>query len=245
MKAMILAAGLGTRLKPWTDLHPKALAEVEGKPVLGRLIDKLVKYGFFDVTVNIHHFGEQIIDYIKTNELGADIKISDERDELLDTGGGLVRASGLLRSSAGPILVHNVDILSNQDLNELMAAHKENGYDITLLTSDRASSRRLIFDKDGQLRGWHDTEKEKFRPDNFVYSRNMVEVAFSGIYIIEQRVLDDLRKYSEEIGKDAFPIMDYLLSWRENIVIGNYNNPALHLLDIGKPESLAQAKDYI
>ena len=122
MKAMILAAGLGTRLKPWTLTHPKALVPVGGVPMLERVIRKLEKEGFNDIVVNIHHFGEQIIDFLKSRQWQAHISISDERGELLDTGGGISRASGFLGANSQPFLVHNVDILSSADLSWVMRA---------------------------------------------------------------------------------------------------------------------------
>lgn len=123
MKAMILAAGLGTRLRPWTLQHPKALVPVGGIPMLHRVITSLTAQGFDDITVNIHHFGQQIIDFLNSKEYGTRINISDERGHLLDTGGGIVHASKFLCADAEPFLVHNVDILSDADLCGLMKAH--------------------------------------------------------------------------------------------------------------------------
>ena len=146
---MILAAGLGTRLKPWTLEHPKALVPVDGIPMLERVILKLKSQGFDEIVVNVHHFAGQITDFLDSKDFGIKISISDERGGLLDTGGGLVHARHLLEGE--PFLVHNVDILSNADLSALMHFHESEGNDVTLLTSDRKSSRKLLFDEDGSL----------------------------------------------------------------------------------------------
>ena len=187
---MILAAGLGTRLRPWTLAHPKALVPVGGVPMLERVIISLRNQGYDEMVVNIHHFGEQIVEFVesKREELGVDIKISDERGCLLDTGGGIVAASDLLfGKDSSPVLIHNVDILSNADLNNLMKHHKEKGNDITLLTSDRESSRKLIFSPDGRLRGWHNLSTDEYRPADFHSVPGDSEMGFSGIYIYWKR----------------------------------------------------------
>lgn len=242
---MIMAAGLGTRLKPWTLSHPKALVPVEGVPVLERLILKLRDEGFEHIVVNVHHFSDQIKDFLASRDWGIDVRISDETDRLLDTGGALRKAYGLLSEDNGPVLVHNVDILSNQDLGELIMAHNATGADITLLTSDRNSSRRLLFDSDGYLRGWHNLKTGEYRPADIENAEDMVQDAFSGIYVISPKALADISEYGVRIGADKFPIMDYLLSAPEGIAIKRHFNLCLRLLDIGKPESLACANEYL
>ena len=143
---MIFAAGLGTRLKPLTDHTPKALVKVNGRPMLEHIILKLKASGFTEIVVNIHHFGEQIIDFLQANgNFGLNIHISDERDQLLDTGGGIKKASAFFQGNE-PFLVHNVDILSNTDLRNLYLHHLKEGSDATLLVSQRATSRYLLFD---------------------------------------------------------------------------------------------------
>ena len=140
MKAFILAAGFGTRLKPWTLEHPKALVPVHGVPMLRRVIDKLRGYGFDSLTVNVHHFADQIVDYIKEEGLEDLVKVSDESEGILDTGGGLLNAAPqLFVSDSDPVLVHNVDILSDAPLREIMARHELSGADISLVTSLRES----------------------------------------------------------------------------------------------------------
>ena len=244
MKAMILAAGLGTRLRPWTLAHPKALVPVGGVPMLERVIISLRNQGYDEMVVNIHHFGEQIVEFVesKREELGVDIKISDERGCLLDTGGGIVAAFDLLfGKDSSPVLIHNVDILSNDDLNILMKHHKEKGNDITLLTSDRESSRKLIFSPDGRLRGWHNLSTDEYRPADFLSEPGDSEMGFSGIYILEEEAVNKMNEYAFNLGKEAFPIMDFFLSECETLRIGEQFATDLRLIDIGKPASLKQA----
>lgn len=249
MKAMILAAGLGTRLKPWTMYHPKALVPVKGIPMLERVLRRLKEEGFGEVVVNIHHFGDQIIEYLENRREETDMKIaiSDERDSLLDTGGGLLAAGRILfKNNDNPFLVHNTDILSNADLRGLMEYHNEKGNDITLLTSDRDSSRKLIFDEDGILKGWHNLSTDEFRPAGFSPECSYHESAFSGIYIIGKKGMEKLEEYAEKIednekGKKVFPVMDFFLSSINDIKIGEFRSDALFLIDIGKPATLEQA----
>ena len=151
MKAMIFAAGLGTRLRPLTDHTPKALVPIAGKTMLERVILRLKDAGFNDITINIHHFGEQIIEFLRThNDFGATIHISDERDRLLDTGGGIKKARPFLDGNE-PFLVHNADIICDVDLAELYRHHRESNAEATLLVSERQTSRYLLLDDDNLL----------------------------------------------------------------------------------------------
>ncbi|MDE5869022.1 MAG: NTP transferase domain-containing protein [Muribaculaceae bacterium] len=249
MKAMILAAGLGTRLKPWTLQHPKALVPVGGVPMLERVINSLSDQGFSEILINIHHFGEQILDFLNRyqDKEKPEIKISDERDELLDTGGGLLEASKILFSvDDTPFLVHNVDILSNADLSSLMDAHLRSGNDVTMLTSGRESSRKLIFDDSHRLKGWHNLSTGEFKPSEYVVAEKDHEAAFSGIYIIGKKAVDLLKIYSEKIEKKSFPIMNFFLSNIESLKIGEFYASDLKLIDIGKPATLEKAnKEFI
>lgn len=249
MKAMILAAGLGTRLKPWTLEHPKALVPVGDVPMLERVIKSLEKQGYNDIVVNIHHFGEQILDFLEfyKSECSAEIMVSDEREELLDTGGGILAASELLFAvDKSPFLVHNVDILCNADLKGLMEEHVKRGHDVTMLTSGRESSRKLIFDINDKLVGWHNLSTDEYKPASYKLMPGDQEVAFSGIYIIGDRAIESLRLYSEKIEKRSFPIMDFFLFNLEELEIGEVYAPNLKLIDIGKPATLEQAnKEFI
>lgn len=242
MKAFILAAGLGTRLKPWTLEHPKALVPVGGVPMLERVLTSLEAQGFDDMVVNVHHFGEQIIEYIDCRKNNGRIEISDERESLLDTGGGILKASSLLFArNEEPFLVHNVDILSNADLIGLMKFHKESGNDVTLLTSGRESSRKLIFDRSGNLKGWHNLSTGEYKPQIYEVMKDDREAAFSGIYVMGKKAVENLRLFSVDTGKKSFPIMDFFLSNFDRIKIGEKYVRNLDLLDIGKPASKKQA----
>lgn len=252
MKAMILAAGLGTRLKPWTNEHPKALVPVNGDPMLKRVISKLLSQGFNEIILNVHHFADQIINYVSSNNLGVkSIKISNESDKLLDTGGGILKASSLFNNDN--ILIHNVDILSNADLSQLMKHHILNGNDVTLLTSNRDSSRKLIFDLNSNLIGWHNIKQNLYKPEalnddflaNSFKQNNYSEFAFSGIYVISPNVIPYLEDYSAKNNTDSFPIMDFLLTLPPQLKIKNFNHPELKLIDIGKPDALARAADLL
>lgn len=242
MKALILAAGLGTRLRPWTLSHPKALVPVGKRPMLRRVIDRLRSEGFDRIAVNVHHFSGQIVDFLKEYPAGRDIYISDESEALLDTGGALLHAAPFLASDSEPFLVHNVDILSDAPLREIMEIHHASGRDISLVTSDRDSSRKLIFTAQGDLRGWHNLKTGEYRPAGFRPEAGWHESAFSGIYAVNPRVISNLRIYSERIGSPAFPIMDYLLKNSNKENIGEIKLAKLDLIDIGKPYSLDEAE---
>ena len=174
MKAMIFAAGLGSRLKPLTDTMPKALVPVAGRPMLEHVILKLKASGFTEIVINIHHFGEQIIDFLKANnDFGLTLHISDERDLLLDTGGGIRKARRFFENSDEPFLVHNVDILSDMNLKELYDFHLRNGSVATLLASRRKTSRYLLFDVERRLRGWINKDTGQVRPEGFLYDESL------------------------------------------------------------------------
>lgn len=254
MKAMILAAGLGTRLKPWTLEHPKALVPVGGKPMLQRVFEKLSAQGFDDIVINVHHFSNQIIEFVddyKRECLNLKLAISDESERLLDTGGGLLHAGRLL-DDAENFLVHNVDILSNADLGKLMQMHIDSYADITLLTSGRDSSRKLIFNNSGELCGWHNLVTDEYRPEGFLKKggylpKGVQQYAFSGIYVVKKSVIERLKTYSASIGKEEFPILDFFMQCVRlaDMKIKNYYDPALSLIDIGKPDTLRYAVQLV
>ncbi|MDE6511491.1 MAG: NTP transferase domain-containing protein [Muribaculaceae bacterium] len=239
MKAMILCAGLGTRLKPWTEKHPKALVPVGGIPMLRRVADRLVEQGYDEITLNVHHFGDQIIDYVGSQQdLAQIVSISDERERLLDTGGGILHAEHLLGSDDRAFIVHNVDILSNADLTDLMRLHKASGQNVTLLVSDRASERKLIFDKDMRLKGWLNNKTGQRRPSSLEILPTDSILSFSGIYVMDTEVFAIMR---ENGFHGAFPIMDLFLSGIAGLRIGGVMQPDLDLIDIGKPDTLHRA----
>ena len=237
---MIFAAGLGTRLKPLTDHMPKALVPVAGKPMLEHVIEKLKAAGFDEIVINVHHFANQIIDFLKEkNNFGITIHISDETDFLLDTGGGIKKAAPYFDE---PFLIHNVDILSNTDLKALYNYHLQSGNDATLLVSPRQTTRYLLFNSDRRLCGWINKDTLQTKPEGFIYQPNVQkEYAFSGIHIISP----GLFKYMDEKLNGKFSIMDFYLQLCQEALIGGYVKEDLQLIDIGKPETLAKAEEYI
>ena len=240
MKAMIFAAGLGTRLKPLTDHMPKALVPVAGKPMLEHVILKLIAAGCDEIVINVHHFADQIIDFVKANNnFEITIHISDETDMLLDTGGGIKKASSFFNE---PFLIHNVDILSNVDLKSLYEYHLTSGNDATLLVSPRKTVRYLLFDEGNQLCGWVNKDTLQTKPEGFVYQPEVQkEYAFSGIHIVSPTLFN----YMGENWTGKFPIMDFYLQTCQEAKLGGYAKEDLQLIDIGKPETLAVAEDFI
>lgn len=241
MKAMIFAAGLGTRLKPLTDHLPKALVPVAGKPMLEHVILKLKASGCTEMVINIHHFGEQIIDFLQAHQhFGITIHLSDERDCLLDTGGGILKASSFFTGNE-PFLVHNVDILSNIDLKALYDYHLHNGNDATLLVSSRQTTRYLLFDSTAQLCGWVNKTNGQTKPEGFTCNPEIhTEYAFSGIHVFSP----SLFPYMKEEWQGKFSIMDFYLQTCQKVQIGGYIEKHLQLIDIGKPDTLTQAEQF-
>lgn len=240
MQAMIFAAGLGTRLKPWTDSHPKALVPVHGQPVLRHVIGRIAAAGIGRIIINVHHFADQIEAYIQANDsFGLDILISDERDLLRDTGGGLRHAAELLHPQYGDVLVHNADIYSDVDLNALCKAHTDSHADVTLAVSDRSSSRKLIVDADNNLVGWRNLSTGETRPASYLPDPSHSGVAFSGIHILRpERVLTQLTS----VAGDVFGIIPFYLDHLDTLAIQAHRLPSDILwYDIGRPESLAAA----
>ena len=237
---MIFAAGLGTRLKPLTDIMPKALVPVAGKPMLEHVINKLKSAGFDEIVINVHHFADQIVDFLKANNnFGIQIRISDETEELLDTGGGIKKAAPYFDE---PFLVHNADILSNVDLKAMYEFHLKSKNDATLLVSPRKTVRYLLFDEENRLQGWVNKDTLQTKPEGFVYQPEVQkEYAFGGIHIISPTLFNYMG--NEWTGK--FPLMDFYLKTCHEARLGNYVKEELKLIDIGKPETLAQAEDFI
>lgn len=225
---MIFAAGLGTRLKPLTDTMPKALVPVGGQPLLWHVIMKLKAAGYERIVVNVHHFAQQIIDYLQANaNFGLDIRISDERQQLLETGGGIKKAIPLFDANA-PILIHNVDILSNLDLCALPMDAP------LLVVSERKTKRYLQFDDTMRLVGWKNIETGELKGSE---GRSL---AFSGIHIFHPSLAPLLSDWPER-----FPIMDFYLKVCSDHLIRGYEARHLNLLDVGKLDSLDQAEKFI
>lgn len=247
MKAMIFAAGLGSRLKPLTDTMPKALVPVAGRPMLEHVILKLKAAGFTEIVINVHHFGEQIIDFLQANgNFGLTVHISDERGQLLDTGGGIRKARPFFETSTEPFLVHNVDILSDVNLCELYNYHlqkEKSGSIATLLASRRSTARYLLFDSEKKLCGWINKDTGQMKPDGFCYDATRYqEYAFSGIHVLSPAIfrLMDTPRWA---GK--FSIMDFYLSTCQQADFSGYLSERLQLIDIGKPETLAKAAEFV
>ena len=244
MKAMIFAAGLGSRLKPLTDTMPKALVPVAGRPMLEHVILKLKAFGFTEIVINIHHFGEQILEFLKVNDnFGLTIHISDERDVLLDTGGGIRKASSFFENSDEPFLVHNVDILSNVDLKELYDYHLQTDGLATLLVSQRKTSRYLLLDAEKRLCGWINKDAGQVKPEGLHYEQSLFqEYAFSGIHVLSPAIFQ-LMEVPLWGGK--FSIMDFYLATCRQVEFFGYPVENMQLIDIGKPETLAKAEEFI
>ncbi len=241
MNAMIFAAGLGTRLKPLTDNTPKALLTVNGKPMLEHIILKLKAAGFNQIVINIHHFGEQIIDFLEANDnFGLQIHISDERDYLLDTGGGIKKAAHFFQRDK-PILVHNVDIASNVNLQDLYNAHLAAKPLATLLVSQRETSRYLLFNKDNKLCGWRNRETGEVKSYYPQFDpRQYKEFAFGGVHVLSPQIFEWMEEWT---GK--FPIINFYLSICAKAKIQAYPAENLELIDIGKPEAIEKAEAWM
>jgi NDP-sugar pyrophosphorylase family protein len=231
---MLFAAGLGTRFKPWTDNHPKALALVNGKSLLQRNIEYLQRYDIRDVVVNVHHFPDQIIDEIEAADgWGSDITISDESDELLDTGGGLLKAKHLLFRDE-PILTLNVDILTEINLKHFLSQHQQQEALITVAVTQRSTSRYLLFNKYNRLIGWRNktTGEEKI----VIETKDIFEKAYSGIALFQPEALDLITQ------KGKFSLIDVYLSLAPEYKIAAYDHSGERLIDVGKPGSVAEAE---
>ena len=240
MKAMIFAAGLGTRLKPYTDHMPKALVPIAGKPMLEHVILKLKSYGVDELVINVHHFAQQIIDFLKEKDnFGIKIWISDETEELLETGGGIKKAAPYFDE---PFLVHNADILSNVDLKAMYEYHLTSGNDATLLVSPRKTVRYLLLNETSRLCGWVNKDTLQTKPEGFIYQPEIQkEYAFGGIHIISPTLF----KYMGDEWTGKFSIMDFYLQTCQKAQLGGYIKDDLQLIDIGKPDTLAKAEEFI
>lgn len=231
---MIFAAGLGSRLKPWTDHHPKALARVNGKPLLQRNIEYLQRYGIRDVIVNVHHFADQVVDAVRTNDgWGSAVTISDETEQVLETGGGLQKASGWLAQS-DDFVVMNADILTDLDLGAMIQQHRNAHGIATLAVSKRETSRYFLFNDSGELCGWRNvkTGEEKIpRP-----SGHLLEMAFSGVHVISRTLLPLINR------EGKFSMVDVYLDLAKDHIIRAFDHTGTKLVDVGKPESIPKAE---
>ena len=234
--AMILAAGLGTRLQSLTQNKPKALVELNGKPLLQHCIENLIANDFHHIVINVHHFGEQIIDFINQHHFDADIEISDERDLLMDTGGGIVKASPLFKDSKA-VLIHNVDIISNVNFKALGQQFLKSGDDAWLLTQERETKRKLLFDNENQLVGWTNKAEGQFKWAKSPCS-DYNEMAFSGLHFFRS----DL--FAEFDLKPQSVIDLYLKLAQTNRIVSKPIQPG-YWFDLGKPEQLLIAESQL
>jgi N-acetyl-alpha-D-muramate 1-phosphate uridylyltransferase len=234
MKAMIFAAGLGTRLKPFTQDHPKALALVNNKSLLQRNIEYLKSFGIHEFVINVHHFPEQIIAFLKAHgNFNCRIMISDETDALLETGGGLKKAAPLLKGN-DPFVVMNVDMLTNLDIAKMLASHKSDKPITTLAVTNRSTSRYFLFNEKNELCGWKNTktgEEKIIRKE-----AKLVPRAFSGIHIMDPAIFDLITK------EGKFSLVDVYLELCAHKTIMGYDHSSDVLIDVGKPESVVQAE---
>ena len=234
MKAMIFSAGLGTRFKPWTDKHPKALALVNGKPLLQHNIEYLQRYGITDVVINVHHFADQIIEAVKQNiGWGSNILISDETNEVLETGGGLLKAKDLLQNGK-PFVTLNADFLTDLNVANLIEFHKNKKSLISFGITNRKTSRYFLFDEDNRLCGWRNTTtgEEKIS----IVKDNLRQMAYSCVVVFQPEIFELIPQ------RGKFSLIETYLSLAADYPIYGYDHSGDKLVDVGKPESVAVAE---
>lgn len=241
-QAFILAAGLGTRLKPLTDTMPKALVPVCGKPLLQHQIERLAAAGFTRIVINVHHFANQIVDFVEKYKLQSanykdvELLISDERTELLETGGALRHAAHLFDPDV-PVLVHNVDILHNVNIAEFYAQHQAAA---TLLVSHRDTSRYLVFDNDHRLIGWTNIKTGEVKGQALPLGERGKLLAFSGIHVISPSLFTEMQAWPAR-----FSIIDFYLEACQHSVIRGVEVPGFQMVDVGKLDTLATAEEFM
>jgi len=241
MKAMILAAGKGTRLQSLTSKTPKALVEIHGKPLLERVINKLKRSGFTDIIINVHHFADQLTEFIESNDFGVRIKISDERDQLLDTGGGILHAKKFFRGEEA-FLVYNVDILSDIDLLDLYKAHISSDALATLAVKERPTSRQLLFDTAGNLCRWRNVETGETKNAREAFGE-LSPFAFSGIHMLSTEIFEQITESGSfsiidaylRLAKD-FPIKSYIHNYSKWFDMGRYQ----HVVEFNKRKKMIE-----
>ena len=240
MQAIILAAGFGTRLKPYTDTLPKALVRCNGKPMIDHAIEYLMKSGVDHIIVNVHHFGELIIDHLQTSKYDVGLSISDERVQLKDTGGALVAALPLMKKEK-KVLVFNTDVITNMDISALYNTHAHNENSATLIVQNRESSRKLAFNRDGQLTGWINYKTNE--SIGTVPSSRDDLFAFSGIHLID---LDLIRHFESIYGDHPFPMIPAYLNSLKEYRIGSFlASENTMWLETGDPARLLEAEQFL
>ena len=247
MKAMIFAAGLGTRLRPLTNERPKALVEVAGKPMLQRVIERLKAIGVDEMVINIHYFGDKVIEFLEQNDnFGLTVHISDERqwsDLPLETGGGILQARQWLDGDK-PFIVHNADILTDLDLMAFYRYHLEHESMASLLVKERDTQRYFLLDDDNRLQGWTNIATGELKPQDAVLDPDVLHKrAFGGVHIISPTIFPLLEEYAA--GRLAFGIVSFYIDACQHYPIYGYE-PQEHYtwFDIGKPETLKTASEF-
>lgn len=241
MNAMIFAAGLGTRLQPITNSIPKAMVPVGGKSLLEHTILRMKNAGFNSIIINVHHYPDQIIDFLRdNNNFGISIFISDERNQLLDTGGAIKKVSSIFQKNE-PLLIHNVDIFSSVDLNKLYQEHKENQNRLaTLVVSSRKTARYLLFDDNNRLKGWINKQTKETKPIENLDISQFKELAFAGIQVVSYSVFELMKGES-----DKFSIIDFYLKHCVDQEIIGYVPDNFQFLDVGKLDAIKQAEKFL
>jgi NDP-sugar pyrophosphorylase family protein len=253
MKAMIFAAGLGTRLKPLTDTLPKALVPLAGKTLLQWQIEKLKAAGITDIVINVHHFPDMIINYLEDKDnFGCNIQVSDERDMLLETGGGLRKAEALLgsevqefRNSGERILICNVDILSDIDIPTLLKAYNPNEMGVVVV-SERETQRYLLFNEENRLCGWTNIATGEVRGPiaNTQYPiSNIQKMAFSGMQVLSPRIFDCMDEVVAQKG-EKFSLIDLYLSIAQKEILRAYIPENYRMMDVGKIDQISEAEAF-
>ena len=241
MQAIILAAGFGTRLRPLTDNTPKALVKCAGKCMIDHAIDYLESYGFDRIIINVHHFGEQIIDHIKSQHYKAEIIISDERSALKDTGGALVAALPLMNEEES-ILIFNTDVITDLNLHELASAHESSDSSATLIVQERKSTRKLVFNAENHLIGWHNYKTEE-SIGNIENAPESSFFAFSGIHMIDRSLVE---RFAEIYGDRPFPMIPAYLSCIDEVNIQAFKaRKETVWLETGSQERLKEAEEWV
>lgn len=243
MKAMIFAAGLGTRLRPLTDRIPKALVPVAGKPGLQRALENIRDAGITDVVVNVHHFAGLVIDFLKANDnFGLNISVSDESEMLLDTGGGLYKALPMLGNE--PVLLHNADVVTDLPLGPMIDTFSRRHCGALLLVSNRKTSRKLLFNRDGRMCGWRNEATGEVRPRLAEDEVAELEaLAFGGIHILSPELYSCLAEYSGDVGPKFSITPFYIAHCPHSEILAYQPNAPYRWHDIGRPESLALAEE--
>lgn len=241
MKALVFAAGLGTRLKPLTDSIPKALVPVGGKPLLYHVVEKLKNAGIDDVTVNVHHFADMIAEYVtQQGNFGINVNLSFERELLLETGGGIAHARKFLEGE--PFIIHNVDILSDLDIDWFVCESDSSAL-VNLLVSERETQRYLLFNESMDMVGWTNVATGEVRtPYGDLDVNKCRKLAFAGFHLVSDGIF---KVFEEDSWPERFPIMDFYIQECARHRIHGVCAPSLRMVDVGKLDTLAKAEEFL